>query len=99
MSNPQQHPMYLATKRLMGALDRLEDNLQHMTVAQERSIQQEQQMILFERENVGLQHECERLNSALDQLQQQYNELHHTASLIHVKLDDSIHRLNQIIEE
>ena len=37
--------------------------------------------------------------SAIAHLQRQYNELHRVASTIYGKLDDSIKRLTQIIEE
>ena len=95
----KEHPLYVATRRLVSALDRLEGNLQHMTVAQDRNMHQEQQMVVFERENAALLQEREDLNAAIAELQHQYNDLHRTASLIHGKLDDSIKRLTQIIEE
>ena len=99
MKNTQQHPLYVATRRLVDALDRLENNLQRVTVAQDRNVQQEQQMVVFERENAGLLEEREHLNATIADLQQQYDALHDTASMIHKKLDDSIKRLTQIIEE
>jgi hypothetical protein len=99
MTNTHQHPLYVATRRLVNALDRLESNLQHITVAQDRNVHQEQQLIVFERENAALLLERESLNGAIAELQHQYNDLHKTASIIHGKLDDSIKRLTQIIEE
>ena len=99
MSSTHQHPLYVATRRLVNALDRLENNLQHVTVAQDRDVHQEHQLVAFERENAALLQERESLNAALAELQHQYNDLHKTASTIHTKLDDSIRRLTQIIEE
>ena len=99
MSDTPQHPLYVATRRLVNALDRLESNLQRITVAQDRDVHQEQQMVYFERENAALKQERENLNNAIAQLQYQYNDLHTIASTIYGKLDDSIKRLTQIIEE
>ena len=99
MTNSQQHPLYVATRRLVNALDRLEGNLQHVTVDRDRSVHQEQQMVIFERENAALKQERESLNAAIAELQYQYNDLHKVASSIHGKLDDSIKRLTQIIDE
>ena len=99
MSSTQQHPLYVATRRLVDALDRLEHNLQHITTAQDRNTHSEQQMVVFERENAALLQERESLNTALSDLQHQYDDLHKTASVIYGKLDDSIKRLTQIIEE
>ena len=99
MANTQQHPLHIATRRLAGALDRLESNLQHITVGQDRDVHQEQQLTAFERENTALKLEHEQLNAALAKLKVQYDDLHKVASGIHGKLDDSIKRLTQIIEE
>jgi len=99
MSDKNQHPLYVATRRLVNALDRLEGNLKYVTVAQDRDVHQEQQMVFFERENAALKQERENLNKAIAQLQSQYNDLHKIASTIYGKMDDSIKRLTQIIEE
>jgi len=99
MADTQQHPLYVATRRLVNALDRLESNLQHVTVGQDRCVLEAQQLVVFERENAALKLERENLNAALAELQYQYNDLHKVASSIHGKLDDSIKRLTQIIEE
>jgi uncharacterized coiled-coil DUF342 family protein len=101
-SSPQsatQHPLYIATKRLMGALNRLERNLDRMTEGRdEHHHDHGQQLMLFARENEGLRQERENLNSAITMLQSQYSELHEVASTIYGKLDDSIQRLTHIIE-
>jgi hypothetical protein len=99
MSQTQDHPLFAATRRLLGALDRLEHNLTHVTVAHDRDVHQEQQLVVFERENAALKQERESLNNAIAQLQYQYDDLHKVASTIHGKLDDSIKRLTQIIED
>jgi uncharacterized protein YlxW (UPF0749 family) len=88
------HPLYVATRRLVGALDRLENNLKHALVASE-----DDKLSYFEQENASLKQERENLNNAIAQLQYQYNDLHKVASAIYGKLDDSIRRLSEIIEE
>lgn|GEM_PF-2197260 len=98
-SESAQHPLYVATRRLVKALDRLEGNLRQISVSQDRDVRQEQQMVFFERENAALKQERENLNNAIAQLQFQYNDLHKIASTIYGKLDDSVKRLTQIIEE
>jgi len=99
MKNPQQHPLYVATHRLVDALDRLEYNLQYITVTQDRSQQQEKQLIIFERKNGELLQEKQQQDTAIAELQVQYDVLHKTASVVHKRLEDSIKRLTQIIEE
>jgi hypothetical protein len=99
MPENHQHPLYVATRRLVNALDRLENNLKQVMVSYDRDVHQEQQMVYFERENAALKQERENLNAAIAQLQYQYNDLHKIASTIYGKLDDSIKRLSQIIEE
>jgi cell division protein FtsB len=99
MAETQGHPLYVATRRLVAALDRLENNLKNVTHALSRDVHQEQQMVFFERENAALKQERESLNAAIAQLQYQYNDLHKVASTIYGKLDDSIRRLSQIIED
>jgi len=99
MKNSQTHPLYIATKRLVDAMDRLEHNMQGITVAHDRALQKEKQLIVFERENSSLLQEREGLSEALAQLQHQYDDLYQTASVIQEKLDDSILRLTHIIEE
>jgi len=90
---PVQHPLDNATKRLVEALNRLENSLETLTPREEAG-----QAELFAHENNALRHERENLNSAISQLQFQYNDLHDVASTIYGKLDDSIRRLTQIIE-
>lgn len=98
MPETPQHPLYVATRRLVKALDRLENNLKHVARGK-RDPRQEQQMAFFEKENAALKQERENLNTAIAQLQYQYNDLHKIASTIYGKLDDSVKRLTQIIEE
>lgn len=95
--NPQ-NPVNKATRRLVSALDRLERNLQHVTVEQERSIQQEQQLMHYARENDSLKSERDKLARTIVTLEEQYAELHKVANMVHTKLDASIDRINQIIE-
>lgn len=97
MTDSPSHPLYVATRRLVKALDRLENNLRHG--AARRDPRRDQQMAFFERENAALKEERENLNRAIAQLQYQYNDLHKIASTIYGKLDDSVKRLTQIIEE
>ena len=54
--------------------------------------------MFFERENEALRGERERLTEALDQLEGQYAGLHRVASAIYARLDESIKRLSQMIE-
>lgn len=98
MSQQQTHPLYVATRRLVGAMDRLENNLRYVTLAGQQEEGHEEQIQYFERENATLRQERENLNAAIAQLQRQYNDLHHVASTIYSKLDDSIRRLTEIIE-
>lgn len=98
-SPPQSHPLYVATRRLVGALDRLESNLKQAMVAPDDADHPNQQLMVFEKENSALRQERENLNAAIAKLQMQYNDLHKVASTIYGKLDDSIKRLTQIIED
>jgi len=98
MQDVPQHPLFLATKRLVDALNRLEGNLEQAFVESDRDEKQEKQLVFFERENEELREERENLNGAISQLKHQYNDLHKVASAIYGKLDDAIKRLTQIIE-
>lgn len=98
MTQDPQHPLFLATRRLAAALDRLESNLQQVSVQRDRDVHQDQQLTVFERENEALKQERERLHVTVTQLQLQYDDLHHIASTIYGKLDDSIKRLSQLVE-
>ena len=93
-----EHPLIAATNRLVTALDRLERNLQQVSVAKDRDIQQQRQLVSFSRENESLKAERENLNQAIDSLTRQYEDLQQVATNIHGKLDDSIKRISQIIE-
>jgi predicted nuclease with TOPRIM domain len=96
MSN--ERPLITAKKRLVSALERLERNLQHITVEQERDALQHQHIQYYERENSALRDEQENLSQSITQLRQQYDELQGVATTIYGKLDDSIKRLTQILE-
>lgn len=98
MSENAQHPLFVATRKLVGALDRLERNLQQMSVAKDRDALQQQQLMLFSRENEALKQEREHLNQSIMSLTSQYEDLQQVATSIHSKLDDSVKRINQIIE-
>jgi uncharacterized protein YlxW (UPF0749 family) len=93
------HPLYTATERLVAALDRLERNMKTVTAARPpRDPRQNEQMALFQRENESLKTERENLNTAISQLQHQYDDLQQVATTIYGKLNDSIKRLNHIVE-
>lgn len=87
-----------ASRRLQDALDRLERNLQHITVQQSRGIQQEQQLMVVMRDNDALKSERDKLRQSVANLEEQYAELQKVASTVYDKLDASIERINQIIE-
>jgi len=98
MAHTSEHPLIMATRRLMSALDRLERNLQQVSVTRDREVQNEQKLNLFVRENESLLHERENLSVAFNQLTLQYEDLQQVARTIHGKLDDSARRITQIIE-
>lgn len=87
-----------AAHRLYDALDRLERSLQHVTVQQDRGIQQEQQLVAATRENDSLRAERDTLRQSVEHLEEQYAELQKVASTVYDKLDASIERINQIID-
>ena len=95
---PSEHPLISATRRLMTALDRLERNLQQVSVMKDREVQSEHKLGLFMRENESLRQEREKLNSAFSNLTHQYEDLQKVAKTIHGKLDDSARRITQILE-
>jgi hypothetical protein len=98
MADTPRPSLFVATERLLTALDRLERNLQNVALQPPQDSQVGEQLIFFERENESLRQERENLNQAISQLQHQYSDLHQVASTIYGKLDDSIKRLTQIIE-
>lgn len=98
MAHTSEHPLIMATRRLMSALDRLERNLQQVSVTRDREVQNEQKLNLFVRENESLLLERENLSEAFSQLSLQYEDLQQVARTIHGKLDDSARRITQIIE-
>jgi len=98
MADSNEHPLILATRRLMSALDRLEKNLQQVSVTRDREVQNEQKLSVFIRENETLHHERENLALAFSKLSHQYQDLQQVAKTIHGKLDDSARRITQILE-
>jgi len=92
MAAAAEHPLLSATERLLGALERLERNLEQLPPGQAS----ENPELL--KENQELRKERANLDAAVLQLQTQYDDLHHVASTIYNKLEDSIKRLTKIIE-
>jgi len=98
MADSTEHPLIMATRRLMSALDRLEKNLHQVSVTRDRELQNEQKLSVFMRENENLLHERENLTEAFSRLTHQYQDLQQVAKTIHGKLDDSARRITQILE-
>ncbi len=98
MTENAEHPLIMASRRLMTALDRLERNLQQVSVMRDREVASEHKLNLFIRENENLRLERENLNSAFTSLTHQYEDLQKVAKNIHGKLDDSARRITQILE-
>lgn len=98
MADSTEHPLIMATRRLMSALDRLEKGLQQASVTRDREIAYEQKLTHSLRENESLVRERENLNQAISSLTLQYEDLQHVAKTIHGKLDDSARRITQILE-
>ncbi|MDE3016352.1 MAG: hypothetical protein KGI29_05455 [Pseudomonadota bacterium] len=99
MDTDVEPPLVLATRRLVRALDRLEGTLGNGGSGRGEQQEQQQQLAFFEKENDALKREHDNLNAAISQLKFQYDDLHQVASVIYGKLDDSIKRLTQIIEQ
>lgn len=99
MINSSSEHLNHAINRLISALERLELNLQHVTVGQERNVQQHQHLLNYQRENEYLLEEKERSQVIISNLQQKYEELQGVAATIYGKLDNSIERLTQILEK
>lgn len=98
MLQPTEHPLIMATRRLMAALDRLERNLQQVSVSRDREVQNEQKISIFMRENESLKAERQNLTAAFGRLTDQYEDLQKVAKTIHGKLDDSARRITEILE-
>lgn len=99
MTYSTENPLSQAVNRLFSALERLEYNLQHVTVSHERDLQQHQQLQHFQRENSSLRQEQEKMQATIAGLQKQYEELQGVAATIYGKLDTSIERLTHILEK
>ncbi|MEQ1705278.1 MAG: hypothetical protein ABL867_04835 [Rickettsiales bacterium] len=96
--SPEQH-LHNASNRLVVALERLEMNLQQVTVERERDIKQHHSLMNCQRRNEELLAEQERLKATISELQEQYSELQGVATTIYGKLDTSIDRLTHILEK
>lgn len=92
------HPLYVATRRLVDALNRLEQNLGKVKAEREKGNGQAEKLEAALSETAALKQEREVLSATALQLQGQYDDLHQVAGAIYTKLDDSIKRLTQIIE-
>lgn len=99
MPETREHPLYIATRRLVKALDQLEGNLKQVMLPDEVDAKYEQQMSNFQQENTALKQERESLNGAIARLQRQYNDLQKVANAVYDKLDDSVKKLTHMIEE
>ena len=98
MTQQPEHPLILATRRVMTALDGLERKLQQESVTRDRELMREQQLSQFVRENESLKEERENLNDVIAKLTGQYQDLQKVATNIHGKLDDSVRKITQILE-
>ena len=94
MTNSANNPLYHATNKLISALERLEKNMQHISVSKDRDVQQHQLLQNYQRENAALLEEQVILQKTVANLQQKYNELQDVAAGISKKLDNSIGRLS-----
>ena len=99
MTNSANNPLYHATNKLISALERLEKNMQHISVSKDRDVQQHQLLQNYQRENAALLEEQVILQKTVANLQQKYNELQDVAAGISKKLDNSIGRLSEILEK
>jgi hypothetical protein len=98
MTQTAEPPLIATTRRLKAALDRLERNLQQLSVTRDRELANEQKVTLFMRENEGLKAERESLTAAFGSLTHQYEDLQKVARTIHGKLDNSARRISEILE-
>ena len=98
MTETNEHPLIMATRRVMEALGALEHKLQQVSVARDRELAREKQISQFARENENLKEERENLNDVIARLTGQYQDLQKVATSIHGKLDDSVKKITQILE-
>ncbi len=89
--------LFLATERLMSALDRLEHNIRMSAAKRVDGIRETEQAAFFEQENRLLRQERESLNATIDKLTHEYQDLQKSATTIYRKLNESIKRLTNII--
>lgn len=89
--------LFEATERLMGALDRLDYNVQARAAERAQFADQQGQVTVYARENEALKRERDGLSVTIGKLEQDYGELQKAAGTIYKKLNDSIKRLTNII--
>lgn len=98
MSDTQtQSPLTAALEKIHAALDRLEVGVQQKSVENGHNEREKQHLSLVVSENKALQEEQQRLNQAIDDVQNQYDDLHKVAVNIYGRLDDSVRRITKII--
>ena len=98
MSDTQtQSPLTAALEKIGAALDRLDSKIQQKSVKNGHDEREKQHLTLVVGENKQLQEEQVRLNQAIDDLQNQYDDLHKVAVNIYGRLDDSVRRITKII--
>jgi hypothetical protein len=89
--------LFRATQRLMLALDQLDHNVHAQAQERAEALRQAERAAFYARENETLKHERENLNTTIDKLEHEYNDLQKAAGTIYKKLNDSIKRLTNII--
>jgi hypothetical protein len=99
MTNSSDQRIYDAATRIISGLERIEGNLQYITLGHDRDLQQNQHLVHYQRENAELLMQQQKLQGTIESLEQQYKELQGVAGTIYGKLDSSIDRLNQILEK
>lgn len=103
MKYSENHPIYIATGKLVSALEKLEASAQRIEFYEENNDkalpqEQEEELRYYIKENAALRQEQERLNESLLSLRKQYKDLQNVASTISGRLDDSIEHLTEILE-
>lgn len=90
-------PLTVALGKIHAALDRLDRGIQQKTVEKAHNEREKQHLTLITNENKQLQDDQVRLNQTIDDLQNQYDDLHKVAVNIYGRLDDSVRRITKII--
>jgi hypothetical protein len=94
-----EHPLLRSTERVLAALDRLEHALDQRERQPRLAVQHEPQLALFEQENAALRQEKDEMGRTIRAIEAQYGELQRVAGTIYNKLEDSIKRLTQILDQ